>query len=280
MTNFNGALSGETNIISSENRGYNYGDALFETIKTTHGKVLFWEDHYFRLMASMRIMRMEIPMNFTMEFLEDEIYKTLEANQLLNSSARIKLMVFRNEGGFYTPNTNEVSFVISVKLIQNDFYLLNEDFYEVDLFKDYYVSPSLLSTLKTNNKVLNVVGSIFAKENDLNNCLLLNTNKHVVEALNGNIFLVNGNTIKTPPISDGCLKGVMRTQLMQIIKKLPEYSLVEESISPFELQKADELFITNVVTGIQPISKYRKKVYTNKVSKILLQKLNVKLRIN
>lgn len=280
MTNFNGALSGETNIISSENRGYNYGDALFETIKTTHGKVLFWEDHYFRLMASMRIMRMEIPMNFTMEFLEDEIYKTLEANQLLNSSARIKLMVFRNEGGFYTPNTNEVSFVISVKLIQNDFYLLNEDFYEVDLFKDYYISPSLLSTLKTNNKALNVVGSIFAKENDLNNCLLLNTNKHVVEALNGNIFLVNGNTIKTPPISDGCLKGVMRTQLMQIIKKLPEYSLVEESISPFELQKADELFITNVVTGIQPISKYRKKVYTNKVSKVLLQKLNVKLKIN
>lgn len=280
MTNFNGALSGETNIISSENRGYNYGDALFETIKTTHGKVLFWEDHYFRLMASMRIMRMEIPMNFTMEFLEDEIYKTLEANQLLNSSARIKLMVFRNEGGFYTPNTNEVSFVISVKLIQNDFYLLNEDFYEVDLFKDYYISPSLLSTLKTNNKALNVVGSIFAKENDLNNCLLLNTNKHVVEALNGNIFLVNGNTIKTPPISDGCLKGVMRTQLMQIIKKLPEYLLVEESISPFELQKADELFITNVVTGIQPISKYRKKVYTNKVSKVLLQKLNVKLRMN
>ncbi|MGA1226581.1 MAG: aminotransferase class IV [Tamlana sp.] len=280
MTNFNGALSGETNIISSENRGYNYGDALFETIKTTHGKVLFWEDHYFRLMASMRIMRMEIPMNFTMEFLEDEIYKTLEANQLLNSSARIKLMVFRNEGGFYTPNTNEVSFVISVKLIQNDFYLLNEDFYEVDLFKDYYISPSLLSTLKTNNKALNVVGSIFAKENDLNNCLLLNTNKHVVEALNGNIFLVNGNTIKTPPISDGCLKGVMRTQLMQIIKKLPEYLLVEESISPFELQKADELFITNVVTGIQPISKYRKKVYTKKVSKVLLQKLNVKLRMN
>jgi branched-chain amino acid aminotransferase len=67
---------------------------------------------------------------------------------------------------------------------------------------------------------------------------------------------------------------------MQIIKKLPEYLLVEESISPFELQKADELFITNVVTGIQPISKYRKKVYTNKVSKVLLQKLNVKLRMN
>ena len=70
MINFNGTLLEENTVLSTENRGYAYGDALFETIKTSGGKILFWEDHYFRLMASMRIMRMEIPMNFTMEFLE------------------------------------------------------------------------------------------------------------------------------------------------------------------------------------------------------------------
>ena len=185
----------------------------------------------------------------------------------------------RNEGGLYTPITNDISFVISVKPISEDFYLLNEDPYEVDLFKDYYVSPSLLSTLKTNNKALNVVGSIYAKENNLNNCLLLNTNKHVVEALNGNVFLVKGKSIKTSPLSDGCLKGVMRTQLIKIIDVLTEYELVEESISPFEIQKADEMFITNVITGIQPVSNYRKKMFANEVSKLLLQKLNVKIRL-
>ena len=151
---------------------------------------------------------------------------------------------------------------------------------DVDLFKDYYVTPSLLSTLKTNNKALNVIGSIYAKENNLNNCLLINTNKHVVEALNGNIFLVKGSTIKTPPLGDGCLKGVMRTQLMNIIKALPEYELVEDSISPFELQQADELFITNVIVGIQPITNYRKKQFYQEVSKELLQKLNVKVRLS
>ncbi|WP_345190788.1 aminotransferase class IV [Algibacter agarivorans] len=280
MTNFNGTLLEDNTVLSPQNRGYAYGDALFETIKTSYGKVLFWEDHYFRLMASMRIMRMEIPMNFTMEFLQEQILSTLEVNQLLKSSARIKLMVHRNEGGLYTPETNNVSFIISAKPIQDDFYILNNDYYEVDLFKDYYVSPSLLSTLKTNNKALNVVGSIYAKENNLNNCLLLNTDKKVIEALNGNVFLVKGHVIKTPPISDGCLKGVMRTQLINIIKALPEYELVEDSISPFELQKADEIFITNVIVGIQPVNKYRKKVFTNEVSKILLQKLNVKIRLN
>ncbi|GAA3618097.1 aminotransferase class IV [Flavivirga jejuensis] len=280
MINFNGNILEENAILSIGNRGYNYGDALFETIKTSFGKILFWEDHYFRLMASMRIMRMEIPMNFTMEYLEEQIIDTLESSDLLKASARVKLIVHRNEGGLYAPNSNDVSFIISVKPIQDDFYILQDGFYEVDLFKDYYVSPSLLSTLKTNNKALHVVGSIYAKENNLNNCLVLNTNKHVIEALNGNVFVVKENIIKTSPISDGCLKGVMRKQLIDIIGNIPDYEIVEDSISPFELQKADEIFITNVIVGIQPVTKYRKKVYINEVSKKLLQKLNVKIRLD
>lgn len=279
MINFNENILEKQTLLSTQNRGFAYGDALFETIKTSYGKLLFWEDHYFRLMASMRILRMEIPMNFTMEFLEEQIQSTLNANQLLKVSSRVKLTVFRNEGGLYLPETNNVSFTISVKAIDDDFYIIKDDFYEVDLFKDHYVSPSLISTLKTNNKALNVVGSIYAKENNLQNCLILNTDKHVIEALNGNIFLVNGNVIKTPPINTGCLKGIMRKQLIEVIKSLPEFEILEEPISPFELQKADEMFITNVITGIQPVTKYRKKTFSNEVSKALLQKLNIKIRL-
>ncbi len=280
MINFNGNIADNNALLSINNRGFNYGDALFETIKISYGKLLFWEDHYFRLMASMRILRMEIPMNFTMQFLEHQIQKTLKANLLEHNSARVKLLIFRNEGGLYLPDVNEVSFLIKAAKVEDDFYLLNTAHYEVDLFKDFYVSPSLLSTLKTNNKVINVVGSIFAKENNLQNCLLLNTDKQVIEALNGNIFLIKGNIIKTPPLTDGCLKGVMRKQIIDVLKDLPDYDLIEESISPFELQKADELWVTNVIIGIQPISNYRKKAYVNKVAKLLLQKLNVKVRLN
>ncbi|WP_338733476.1 aminotransferase class IV [Mangrovimonas cancribranchiae] len=280
MINLNGTLSKNEDTLSYNNRGFNYGDALFETIKVVHGKVLFLEDHYFRLMASMRILRMEIPMSFTMEFIKEAVLKTVEANQLSKRTARVKIVVFRETGGLYLPKNKAVGYVISVTSLESDFYLLDESAYEVDLFKDYYVSPDLLSTLKTNNKAINVVGSVYASENDLANCLLLNTNKSVVEALNGNLFLVKGNEIKTPPISDGCLKGVLRKQLIDIIKMLPDYTLVEESISPFELQRVDEMFITNVITGIQPISKYRKKTYTTKVAKLLLQKLNVKVRLS
>ncbi|MCK7591269.1 aminotransferase class IV [Subsaxibacter sp. CAU 1640] len=280
MINLNGTLHQETeNILSINNRGYSYGDALFETMKVVHGKILFWEDHYFRLMASMRILRMEIPMDFTMEFLESEILKTIEANQLSKSSARIRYNVHRKVGGRYSPDTNLIDYNIVVEPLNNDFYTLNQNAYTVELFKDYFVAPGLLSTLKTNNKVINVLGSVYAKENGYDNCLLLNTNKNVVEGLQGNLFLVKDNIIKTPPLEDGCLKGIMRKQIMELIKSMDEFELEEASISPFELQKADELFLTNVISGIQPITAYRKKYYTSDVPKKLIGKLNVKIRL-
>lgn len=278
MINFNGNIEEENAKISINNRGYAYGDALFETIKVLNGNILFWEDHYFRLMASMRILRMDIPMAFTMEYLEHEMLKTIEANGFSDLPVRIKLMVHRNEGGLYAPTTNTVCFIISARELDEGPYTITNDAYEVDLFKDYFVAPGLLSTLKTNNKVLNVVGSVFANENKLQNCLLLNTEKKVVEGLNGNLFLVKGKTVKTPPILDGCLKGIMRKQLIEIIKSKTDFDVVEESISPFELQQADELFLTNVIVGIQPITKYRKKRFNSEISQKLLELLNDKIK--
>lgn len=280
MINFNGKLQDNNIVLTNNNRAYAYGDGLFETIKAVHGKLLFFEDHYFRLMASMRIMRMEIPMAFTLEFLQDEILKTLKVNQLDKTTSKVKLQVHRVEGGLYQPESNDVEFIISTIALNHDFYLLNENDYEVDLFKDFYVSPSLISTLKTNNKAIHILGSIYAKENKLANCLLINTNKSIVEALNGNLFLVKGNIIKTPPLSDGCLNGIIRKQLIEIINLMDTYTLEETSISPFEIQKVDEIFITNVITGIQPISKYRKKYFKTNVAQALLQKLNVKVRLS
>lgn len=282
MINLNGKLYSDSNAkISLENRGYKYGDALFETVKVVHGKILFWEDHYFRLMASMRILRMEIPMTFTMEFIEAEIIKTLEANKLLNETARVRLNIDRGEGGKYFTSNKNINYSIVTEALKESFYTISDNNnYTIDIFKDYFIAPGLLSTLKTNNKAINVVGSIYANENKLDNCLLLNTNKSIVEVLNGNLFLVKDNVVKTPPIIDGCLKGIMRKQIIETLTTIEDYNFIEDSISPFELQQADELFITNVIMGIQPVTNYRKKTYKNEVSKRILEKLNVKIRLS
>lgn len=280
MINLNGLLrEAEAAKLSVFNRGFTYGDAVFETIRIINGKIMFWEDHYFRLMASMRIMRMEIPQNFSPEFLEKELLDIVEANELLAAPARVKLIVFREEGGLYSPKSKEVGYVIAASDIESSFYLLSTSPYEIELFKDHYMNSGLLSTVKTNNRAVNILGGVYAQENEYDNCLLLNERKNVVEALNANLFLVNGNTIKTPPLSDGCIKGITRGAIIEIVSKLPEYTLVEESVSPFELQKGDELFLTNVIMGIRPVSKYRKKEFGSEVAKDLLSKLNAKARL-
>ena len=279
MINFNGQLVAEdSKYLNHNNRGLLYGDALFESIRIVNNHIYFLEDHYLRLMSSMRILRMEIPMDFTMEFMEEEILRTIAASETSKAS-RVRFTVFRNNGGLYAPKTNTISYVIQAKSLNELFYMLGNGTYEVELFKDFYIAKNLLSNLKTTNRILNVVGSVFAKENDYDNCLLLSQDKQVVEALNGNIFLVSGNTIKTPPLEDGCLDGILRKKLIEIISKLDNYQILEESISPFELQKADELFITNAISGIIPITKYRKKEFSKKVSQDFIGKLNMAARI-
>lgn len=263
--------------IKLSNRGLQYGDAVFETMRGHASTIFFWEDHYFRLMASMRILRMPIPMHFTPDYLQEKMMEIIEENDLQNTPFSIKLMVWRDAEGKYTPHNAKVGFFITIDTLDTPLHVYHEQEYEVNLFRDHYVQTGLLSNLKTNNRLVNILGSIYANENEYANCLLLNNEKQVVEALNANLFLVSGYKIRTPKLESGCLNGMMRKQIINLIGEWPDYILEEEAISPFELQKADEMFLTNSLIGVQPISKYRKKIYDTKVSKQLHERLNAKL---
>jgi branched-chain amino acid aminotransferase len=277
MINFNGTIAIEDSSLN-QNRGFLYGDAVFETVKIVNSKILFLEDHYFRLMSSMRVLRMEIPMNFTLEYLEEQILALIK-NKNAFVASRARITVFRNDGGYYLPITNSVSFLITSETLDTTAYSINQKPYQVDLFTDFYITKHLLSSIKTTNRIINITASIFANENGFDNCLLLNDSKNVVEALQGNLFMVSGNKLITPPISEGCLNGVMRKQILILASKIENITVSEEIISPFDLQKADELFITNVIKGIQPITKYRKKEYTIHLASKLVHKLNESLEM-
>ena len=273
MVNFNGVITEEEVQLSVSNRSFLYGDGVFETLKVLNDQILFFEDHYFRLLASMRIIRMQIPMSFTLEYLEEQIL-TLVRKQGVQDSARVRLTVFRNDGGYYTPTDNKVSFVIHTSALSVKLYTARETPFEVDLYKDFIVPKQLLSTLKTNNKLIQITASIFAQENGLDTCLLINDDKNVIEAAYGNLFMLLNGQLITPPISEGCLNGIMRKQILKLAKELDGIEVLEQPISPFDLQKADELFITNVIVGIQSVTKYRKKEFEQTIAKQLLEKLN------
>jgi branched-chain amino acid aminotransferase len=270
MINFNGTLvPGDSPILSNNNRAFKFGDGIFDTLKAFRYHIYFIEDHYFRLMSSMRMLRMEIPMNFTLQYYKAQIVETLQANHL-SILARIRVSVFRKPGGFYTPESNEIDFLIEVSALRYH----EQENCEIELFKDFSLQSGILSTIKTNNKIINVLAGIFTVENGFDNCVLINEKKNLVEAMNANVFLVKGETVFTPPLEDGCINGIVRKQVLRILEKLDSLKLQEASISPFELMKADEVFLTNSIFDIQSVTKYRKKTFTSNKTKEIRKRFN------
>lgn len=276
MINFSDKIiSTDSNVFPVTSRGMCYGDMLYETLRVVNSKILFLEDHYLRLMASMRIARMDIPMCFTISFFEEQLLKTIKANDLQNKTLELRFTVFRTKGDLILPKSHKIEYVVFCKKSNSmENYQLSKKKYEVDIYKDYEISTTLLSTLKQTNQLWRVLGSIYADDNELENCLLLNTRKHLLGVLDGNIFIVQGNTLITPPISEGAINGILRKNLIRILKNSKEFEIKELPITSFMINEIDELFITNVRKGIVPITKYRRKTYKTNTSIILLMLLN------
>ena len=271
MINFNGQLTDQSNQIEN-NRGFLYGDSVFESIRIIDGKICFWEDHYFRLISSMRIFRMDIPDYFTPDFFEKNIM-SLHNVISNNGCSRVRLSVFRNSAGKYRPLSNECKFLISCENLKSKKFTINQDKYKVDIFKEYYIDKQLISSVKSNNKIINVIASIYAKENLLDNCVLLNNDKMVCEFINANLFLIRDGCFLTPDLKSGCLNGVMRKNIIRILKK-NKIGIVERSIHSYELIDSDEIFGCNTIQGIFSITEYRKNKLKSNMTKKILSILN------
>ena len=271
MINFNGKITDLSDQLIN-NRGFLYGDAVFETLIIFNDKILFWEDHYFRLMSSMRIIRLDIPDKYTPEFFKENIIK-IHNNISQTGNSRIRINIYRSSGGKYKPEKNTPSFIISCESINYNTYKLNEGHYEVDLYKDYYLDNQLISSIKSNNKILNVVASIYASENGFDNCILLNKDKLVSEFINSNLFIIKDEKIYTPTLKSGCLNGVVRKNLFKILSS-SSFELCEQDLSTFDITQSDEIFGTNIAQGIFSVTKFRKKDYDCSKTKKIISMLN------
>ena len=278
MINYQGDII-ELNALPVQDvkRATMYGDAVFETIRMRDNKLLFVEDHYFRLMASMRILRMPIPMEFTPEFFVDEANRLAE--EVAITDGRLRLQVVRKSEGKYTPDdNNECVWWMELEELSTQDYTWTPKGLKVDLFKDHYIQPGLLSTLKSSNALPYVLAGIFAKENGFDAMLLVNDKKMLVEANAANVFVLKDNILKTAPLEDGPLRGVFRKNLIGWAKEIG-LEIKEESINPFELQKADEIWLTNTISGVQWVEKYRKRTYKGDKAKELVELLQRKLNV-
>jgi len=265
--------SAGTPVISAGNRGLRYADGLFETMRMYQGKILLQDFHFERLMIGLRLLQFEIPETFNSLFLIKKINALVAKNQP-GKNAGIRLMVFRGEGRILDNDNNLLHYIIetwplSEKIEWNDNGLV------VDIFPDARKSCDLFSGIKSNNYLPYAMAGLFAKKNKLDEAFILNTNGRICESAIANIFIIKGKNIYTPPLSEGCVAGVMRRWLLEK-DNLKNYTFLEKELSVEDILDADELFLTNSVKMLTWVRDFSGKIYTHKRSfKIFQQILEV-----
>lgn len=260
-------------ILTHHNRGFKYGDAVFETIFITRSAIPFLDDHYKRLLTSLKLLKMNMPPNLTKDAIAGMIIKLINKNRVFKGG-RVKLTVFRNDGGLYTPLTNDTSYIIELNRLEQVDFNLNERGFVIDVYPVIKKPLNILSNLKTANAELFVLAGIYKQEHDLDECIILNERNVIAETMSSNIYLVKDKKIYTPPLTDGCIAGVMRKQILRIAV-LKGYQVFDnKSIRPQDFLLADEAFISNAVKGIQWIVAFREKRFFNKTAKTLIEALN------
>jgi len=269
MINLNGhLLPKSTPIFKAGNRAFLYGDQLFETILFDKGTLKFWEDHYFRMMGGSCLLRMEIPIHLNMDFMEEEVMKTLDSAGLSSKKARVRLSLFRTDGGLYTPKDRELEYLIEVEELE---VLESVDGLVIDVFHDHLKPSQPLSNTKGVNSIVSVLSAIFAQENQLDEAIILNSESFMCETTASNIFIVKDNILYTPSLESGCVDGIVRKQIFENSATWG-VTVIEKEMKTFELIKADEVFLTNSIKGIQWVSSYKKKTYSNEFTINLHQK--------
>lgn len=262
MVNYNGSiLKKEDFSVGSDNRAFRYGDGLFETMRYSNGLIYFYEDHYFRLMGSMCMMRVDIPSELNMEMLHEQILNTIESNGLKQKSCRIRLHFFREGTGLYTPNNLGANYLIEVEALNDKGYELNTSGLKSDIYFDHAKTKAVLSSIKSNNALVYILASIFAKENEMDQVFILNSDQEIIETQHSNIIVIKDKKAIVPTPDQGALDGVVRKQMLKLLEE-DGYEISDDKIRAYEINIADQVFVTNSISGIQYINQFRKKEFT------------------
>jgi len=275
--NYNGDnFKQETFSLSYNNRAFKYGDGVFETIRTANKKPLFLNEHFTRLFYGMKLLKFDFDSDILKIELEKSILLLLNANKHFAAS-RIRITIFRDREGLYTPQTNKFNYLIESQELETNEFTLNKKGYKIDIFKDVKLRYSEFSSIKTLNSLPYILAGIYKNENKLDDCLLVNSLNTIVEAISSNLFLVKDKTIITPGLNEGGINGITKNVIIDIALA-NKFSLIEDAdVRETDLLNADEVFLTNSISGITWVGAYKNKRYFNKTAKLLVKDLNALL---
>jgi len=270
--NFNGeVLPQDTKLVTINNRAFKYGDGLFESMRLIKSQLKFADLHAARLQKGMKALKIDGNSQMDSWFLKEATEELARRNKIKNG--RLRLTVFRDSEGLYTPLQNKMAWCLEIKPVDESRYFLNPKGLIVDIFTDLPKPTNYLSNIKTCNSLVYVMAGIFRTQNKLDEAILLNQSGSLCEASSANVFIYYQNHLYTPALSEGCVEGVMRQVIINIGRQI-NIPITEAQINPDILYEADEVFLTNASRGIQSVMGFGIKRYFNELSKRFLDELN------
>ncbi|MBK3516914.1 aminotransferase class IV [Carboxylicivirga marina] len=266
-------ISGDKAIFKASNRAFKFGDALFETIRCMHQKPMWFHDHYQRLINGMSLLKMDIKSLPPASIIEEQITSLIQKNKLFGD-VRTRLTIFREDGGLYTPLSNKINYLIEVSPLSSNGYQLNPKGLLLDIYEEERKPTNRWCHYKSANALLFVMAGLFKQEQKKDDVLIVNTNNQIIEGLASNLFWIKDNIIFTPMRSSACVDGIMRKQLIRILRE-HQYVVQEVSGTNYDtLHQADEIFLSNAIQGIQWVVGLKDKRYYCKLSKAISRLLN------
>lgn len=224
-----------------------YAAGIFETILVINGKPVFLEKHIERLFNSADFFSTPLPHK---KILYEIIAK--KASKIPKGKSALRLSVYLYEEDF------SIIFIMSRKYPYSEEIIFKGRKVCFSKWKRDPKNP--LYRHKTTNQFENKIALNNAIKMGYDDCIFINIDGNITEATSSNVFVVSKGIVKTPPGSDGILKGITRNIVIDLIKsELNGVELIEDSISPKELAEFDEVFLTNSLFGVMPVSNIENK---------------------
>lgn len=239
------------------NRAFLFGDAVKVFFFVKNSELIMAEECYFFLMASMRKMRMNIPLNYTLDFFTQLFQENVISKGIADGI--IQFLVYRNTDDRLL-SKSEISYYCEINEI-NEVLALQRGF-EMDMIKEISVNNNLLSNIHV-HCAENIYAEIYAKENDLDDVILLNPNKRIARSIFGNLLFLEGNVIKIPKTTEGAYISPLMENFVTFIHKNSLAEIQESEMIGFESQKADEILMISDEKGLFPVTKIRNKTFGN-----------------
>lgn len=250
---FNGFLveKGEK-IFTSANRSFKYGDGIFETLKLAKGKILLEKHHLNRIELGLKTLKFDTE-KYDADFFKKELQKVIQKNYYQN--AKIRLFIFRESPGLYTPMGNRLGFFIEGVNLDSPYYPESPENLNLGIYSDAFKAADGIANCKTTSALIYVLAGVFKKENNWDDVVVLNHKNNVCEAVSSNIFAVINGKLKTPALTEGPVSGSVRNFLVDYCR-INKIDLEQSEITIEELKSATEIFLTNAVSGIQSVTHF------------------------